>query len=165
MYDYAVEDYVMYGAIGVCKVTDICSPDFMRDETMYYVLQPVYNTSETIYAKVGSDKVSMRRSLTKPEAQKYIEDMKAAEILWFSDDKERDQEFKRILRSGDCREWICMVKGLYRTKKQRESDGKKLSQADTNIFQKAEKLLYGELALALGLNVDEMPSYIDRALS
>lgn len=165
MYDYDVEDYVMYGAIGVCKVTDICSPDFMRDGKMYYVLQPVYNASETIYAKVGSDKVSMRKSLTKAEAQSYIEDMKAAEVLWFANDKERDAEFKKILRSGDCKEWIRMVKGLYRTKKQKEMDGKKLSQADTNIFQKAEKLLYGELALALGLAVDEMPTYIDKALS
>ncbi len=165
MYEYDVEDYVMYGAIGVCKITDICSPDFMKDGNMYYVLQPVYNASETIYAKVGSDKVSMRKSLTKPEAQKYIEDMKAVEVLWFVNDKERDQEFKRILRSGDCIEWIRMVKGLYHTKKQKEMDGKKLSQADTNIFQKAEKLLYGELALALGITVDQMPAYIDQVLS
>lgn len=165
MNEYAVEDFVMYGAIGVCKITDICSLDFMRDGNMYYVLQPVYNASERIYAKVGSDKMLMRKSLTKDEAQKHIEDMKAAEVIWFANDKERDAEFKKILRSGDCKEWIRMVKGLYRTKKQKEMDGKKLSQADTNIFQKAEKLLYGELALALGIKMEEMPSYIDRVLS
>ncbi len=165
MYEYAVEDFVMYGAVGVCKVKDICSPDFMRDGGLYYVLQPVYNASETIYAKIGSDKISMRRSLTKTEAQRYIDEMKAAEVLWYANDKERDMEFKKILKSGDCKEWIKMVKGLYHTKKQKEMDGKKLSQADANIFQKAEKLLYGELALALGLNVEEMPSYIDKVLS
>lgn len=165
MYEYAVEDLVMYGAVGVCKVTDICSPDFMRDGSLYYVLQPVYNASETIYAKIGSDKISMRRSLTREEAQNFIEEMRATEVLWYTNDKERDVEFKRILKSGDCKEWIRMVKGLYHTKKQKESDGKKLSQADTNIFQKAEKLLYGELALALGLTMEEMPSYIDSVLS
>ena len=37
-------------------------------------------------------------------------------------------EFKKILKSGDCKEWIRMVKGFYYTKKQKESDGKKLSQ-------------------------------------
>ncbi len=165
MYEYAVEDFVMYGAVGVCKVTDICSPEFMRDGSLYYVLQPVYNASETIYAKIGSDKISMRRSLTKEEAQKYIEEMKAVEVLWYANDKERDMEFKKVLKSGNCAEWIRMVKGLYRKKQEKETDGKKLSQADTNIFQKAEKLLYGELALALGLEIEEMPSYIDQVLS
>lgn len=157
---YEVNEFVMYGTIGMCQVKDICTPDFASKGVLYYVLQPVYDASGMIYTKVDSDKVFMRKGITKEEAEEYINRMPVMDSLWFANDKERDSEFKDILKSGDCEKWIQMIKGIYIQKRQKEEVGKKLTQTDTNAFQKAEKLLSGELAVALGIPTDEVHGVI-----
>lgn len=162
---YALNDYVMYGTTGVCQVVDICNPGFAVDNSLYYTLQPVYDASGTIYAKVDSTKVLIRPSITKEVAQKYLALVKDMEVLWYNNDKIRDAEFKNVIKSGDVEKWLSMVKGLYAIKKQKEAEGKKLSQADTILFQKAEKLLFGELAFALNSTIDNIHGWMQTELA
>ena len=57
---YKVDDLIMYGGTGVCKVEAITRPDFEEpdENRLYYVLQPLYQ-SGTIYAPIDNDKVFM----------------------------------------------------------------------------------------------------------
>ena len=50
---YQINDLVMYGSIGVCKVTDITKPDFAGsdEEKLYYVLEPVSYTHLDVYKR------------------------------------------------------------------------------------------------------------------
>lgn len=54
---YAVNDTVMYGQSGICKITEICDRKFGRETLKYYVLRPVYGNNTVIYCPVDSDKV------------------------------------------------------------------------------------------------------------
>ena len=49
---YAVNDKVMYGQSGVCRITDICTKKFGKTAVEYYVLHPMYGEDTTIYCPV-----------------------------------------------------------------------------------------------------------------
>lgn len=157
---YEVNEHITYGTIGVCRIVDICHPSFASGDSLFYVLQPIYDAGGVIYAKVDSDKVLMRRSLTRKEASSFIDELPEITMLWYDNDKERDSLFKELLRSGDFEQWIRMIKGYYCTREQKEQNGKRLSQADTTTFQKVEKLFLGELAYALDMQPGEVDHYI-----
>ena len=61
---FKVDELVMYGGTGVCKVIEIGRPDFSDDDRLYYFLEPVYQ-SGMIYAPVDSERVVMRPLISK----------------------------------------------------------------------------------------------------
>ncbi|MDU2291865.1 MAG: CarD family transcriptional regulator [Clostridium celatum] len=43
---FKVDDYIMYGITGVCKVIDITNEKFINgDKRDYYVLSPIHNNN------------------------------------------------------------------------------------------------------------------------
>lgn len=67
--EFQVNDSVLYGAEGVCRITDICEQDFMGERAMYYVLKPVYGATSTVFVPVNNErlKAKMRRILSAEE--------------------------------------------------------------------------------------------------
>lgn len=46
---FKVDDYIMYGMMGVCKVVEIISEKFINIvKREYYVLSPIYFNNTTI---------------------------------------------------------------------------------------------------------------------
>jgi CarD family transcriptional regulator len=64
------------------------------------------------------------------------------------------------MRKCDCTEWIRIIKTLYQKKMTRLAEGKKVTTGDEKYLRQAEENLYGELAVALGINRDEVKDYI-----
>ncbi len=60
---FKINDIVIYGTEGVCKIADINDKDFMGTKKRYYVLKPVKNEFSTFFAPTDSEKVlaKMRR--------------------------------------------------------------------------------------------------------
>ena len=71
---YEIDDLIMYGSTGVCKVSDITKPDFAGsdEDRLYYVLEPLYQ-SGVIYAPVDNEKVHMRPVISEDEAKNVLE--------------------------------------------------------------------------------------------
>ena len=58
---FKVNDYVMYGMTGACKVIDIKKEKFMNNEQKEcYVLSPIYSKNMTIKIPVDNKKVIIR---------------------------------------------------------------------------------------------------------
>lgn len=157
---FQVNDYVMYGSKGVCRIEGIGPLDFGKKGTNYYFLKLLGDKAGTIYAEVGSDKVKMRKVITRNEADEIIKQITVIEGLQIQNEKMREATYRQALESGDCLRWIELMKGLNKRQQLRDSEGKKQTDMDGRTYAKAEKLLLSELSIALGKSLTEVDAYI-----
>lgn len=158
---FNVDDYIMYGKTGVCKVVDITNEKFINGEKRkYYILSPIYNNDTIIKIPLDNDKVPMRKVISKGDMTALINDIPNMEILWIDDEKKRIAQFETMLKSGQCEELIKLIKSIKFSKKYARSIGKKLEQPDRDIMKEAERLLTEEFAIILNVYPNEASSYI-----
>lgn len=158
---FNVNDYIMYGTTGVCKVLDIKKEKGINDvEEDYYVLHPVYVENGIIKIPVNNDKIFMRSILSEEEVTTIIKNIPDYETIWEDDGKKRNEKFKSILKMGECEGWIKLIKSIKLKKKQNKSVGRNMYQADEEIMKSAKKLLFEEFATVLKIQPDEVNSYI-----
>lgn len=159
---YTAGDKIIYGGSGVCTVLEVCTPNFSREERgrQYYKLCPVYGT-ETIYAPVDT-RTFMRPVMTKEEAEALIARIPEIDecVCTSHSITMLRQQYEEFFRSHDCETYIQLVKGIY----SKGAAGKKLGQTDQRYMKRAEDVLYGELAVALGIAPAEVPGYIEKTL-
>ncbi|WP_195516072.1 CarD family transcriptional regulator [Paraclostridium bifermentans] len=151
---FKVDDYIMYGRTGVCKVVDITNEKFINgEERKYYVLSPIHNNNNTIIKiPLDNTKVPMRKIISKEDVTSLINDMSNMEELWIDDEKKRSNEFKTMLKSGKCEDLIKLISN--------KRHSKKLNKADKEIIKEAERLVNEEFAIILNISPKEVNSYI-----
>lgn len=160
---FQVNDTILYGTQGVCKISEIVKRDFGGSgEADYYVLVPVYQTGSTIFVPVNSEKLTarMRRVMSVDEINELIKNIDSEKVLWIEDDVARKQSFQEIVASGDRRKLAALIRTLFLEQQRRKQAGKKLHLADEQIFKRAESLLYDELALVLKIKPDQVVPFI-----
>jgi len=158
---FKVNDYIRYGLTGVCQVIDITTESNAAEgEIQYYVLNPVYQDNLTIRVPVRNESV-MRSLATPDEVAALIAGMPGKETTWIEDMRQRKEFYKSVLRSGDNEEIVQMIKTLYVEREARLSIGKKLPLTDENMMIEAERQLYQEIALVVGISPDEVAAYIN----
>ncbi len=158
---FKVNDYVVYGSSGVCKIVDIRKEkDISNNDIEYYVLEPAYNNNMTIRTPVDNPKVLMRKIMGKEDVLSFIATMPEMETILTGDDRHRNESFKAALRTGQSEEWVKVIKTLYLEKQERLEIGKKLIKTDEDIMKAAEKNLYEEFAMALNISPDEVLPFI-----
>lgn len=159
---YSVNDTILYGSHGVCRVAGIETKDFGGNLAEYYVLRPVYSENSTIYVPVSNEKLAgkMRRVLTSGEIDQIIRAMPYEESAWVEDESERKEKYKEILAQGDRMELVKMIKALYYHQREQQAKGRRLHTADEHFFKEAEKLLYDEFALVLHIKPEQVLPFI-----
>lgn len=158
---FKVNDYVVYGTTGVCQVLDIVKEeDENNDEVQFYILQPVYNNTMKIKTPTDNDKVLMRKIITKDKVLSLIKSMPQQETIWIDDYRKRNEAYKAALKTGNCQEWIKLIKTLYLKKKEKTALGKKLMKSDEEIMKAAEKNLHEEFAVVLDITPEEVIPFI-----
>ena len=155
-------DYIIYGASGVCRVEDITtmSMDGISKDKLFYVLAPSSQKGGKIFTPVDSQKTLMRRILNRDEAEQLIDEIPDIEELWITNDKLREEKYKECMRSCDCRQWIKIIKTLYMRKLERSALGKKITSTDEKYLRMAEDYLYSELEIPLEVPRESMEEYI-----
>lgn len=159
---YEVGDYIIHGTNGVCKVDAVGKIDssIMDNKRIYYTLVPYYTKSGKIYVPTDSDKVTLRKILTKEEALDFIGRIKDVEVLWITDEKTRELEYKEAFKKHDCTEYVRIIKTIYLRRQERIAEKKKLTATDERYFRMAEDALYGELGVSLSMDKEEVREYI-----
>lgn len=165
---YSINDMIIYGNSGVCKVMDICTPEIPGavPGRLYYILQPVYH-NEKIYTPVDTD-VFMRSIITAEEAQKLIDHISTLndDILLNEDNQEIFEEhYKALWQTHDCTNLIKLIKALYFKKKSTVSLGKKFCEADERNLDRAEDALYSEFSTALNMSKEQMKNDVVKIIS
>lgn len=149
---FKVDDYIMYGRTGVCKVIDITNEKFINgEERKYYVLSPIHNNT-IIKIPLDNTKIPMRKIISKEDVTSLINDMSNMEALWIDDEKKRSNKFKTMLKSGKCEDLIKLISN--------KRYFKKLNTTDKEIIKEAERLVNEEFAIILNISPKEVNSYI-----
>lgn len=161
---YQKNEDVVYGNVGVCTVKDISELDFMSDRKLYYTLQPRYEENRIIYAPVEGHKHKIRPIITKDEAEQFIERLPSIEAGKYANEKERKEAYHEILLSGNMEKWASMIRFIHRKEEERAARGQKVAAHYTEEMKVVERLLLGELAVALEIPFGQMKSYITKKL-
>ena len=160
---FQVNESVLYGIQGVCKIVEITKKNFGQTPVEYYVLRPVYDGKDTrVFVPTQNEELTsrMRRVLSPEEAHKIVSRIPREEPIWVEEENERKVRYKEILAGGDCRELIRMIKALYLHSRSLQEKGKKLHLSDKHFLKDAEKALYDEFAHVLKLQRDEVLPFI-----
>lgn len=160
---FQVNDVIIYGAQGVCKITGTEEKTVSGKKKTYFVLKPVCDKGSTIFAPTDNEFVlkKMRRLLTIDEIHQLINSMRSENAVWVENENERKELYKSILTKGDHLDLIKMIKAIYAHKKEREAEGKRLHMSDERFFKDAEQILYNEFRYVLNLDgKNDLMTYI-----
>ena len=155
---FKIGDHVVYGSKGVCAVADITQMKMpgAEMERPYYVLHPVWDAGARVYLPADSEKAVIRKVITEEEGKQLIEEIPDIACLAVAEDKKREQDYKDVMRTCDCRRLISLIKTLAARKEERIAAGKKNTALDERYLRVAEHELYDELAIALNQSKEEV---------
>ena len=158
---FSINDTILYGTHGICRITDIIKEPFKGAKGEYYILAPAQNPASTIYVPVDNEKLTSKMSsiLSKDDIYELIKNMPDEEN-WIENKNERADHFRSILASGERSQILSLIKTIYKHREELKSIGKKLHIADETAFKNAEKIIYDEFALVLDIRKDQVIPFI-----
>lgn len=157
---YKVDDLVVYGKNGVCRIDEIGTVEVSGSDRLYYTLVPVYRNEEIIYAPVENGKIVMRHIISKEDAKALIKRIPQIDNSEDISERERESRYKEILALCDPNSLVIMIKNIYQRNCDRIREGKKATVADEKYFVLAKEQLFGELAYALEIEKSEVGNYV-----
>ena len=102
----------------------------------------------------------MRPVLSRKEALQLIDEMEETNLLGIQNEKKREEDYRASFQKCDCRELVKLIKTIYLREQKRKSEGKKITSQDERYFHMAQMNLYGELAVSLGIDREEVKEFI-----
>ena len=155
-------DYVVCGSNGVCTVEDVTTlsmPGVDKDRE-YYILKPVYTVGSTVYIPVDADERTVRKVLSREEADRLIREIPGIPLINDSNDKFLEQEYKGCMRTNQCAEWVRILKTAHLRKLKRQEMGRKITAVDAKYSRIAEDILFGELAVSLEISREQVGDFL-----
>ena len=159
---FCVGEKIVYGENGVCTVEKI-EPLGMTGaskDKLYYHLSPLIGTG-TYFAPVDSG-AFMRPVMSREEAEALIDAMPGIAPAICNDNRFNhvDAFYKELFRLHSCEALVAIVKGL----RSRMAERKTRSSRAEATMRRAKDMLHGELSVALGINIQDVESYIQERI-
>lgn len=156
-------DLVIYGSTGVCRVEAVEQPGLSGGdgEKMYYRLKPLHQDG-LIYTPAEGGKVAMRAVISRAEAEALVELIPTIHAQpWQGGTLQAlAQRYQAVVRTHDCRELLELILSIYAKRRQAESQKRRLGMVDEQYRKQAERLLHGELAVALDIPFEDMEAHL-----
>ena len=161
-----VNDVVVYGTTGVCRVDGFTDVKMGRETKQYYVLTPVANASAAVYLPTDNDQLMSRvhTLLTKAEIEKLVVSLPQDKEIWNDNPAERMRLFADVLKSGDRGQVLLAVRTLILRRRALSASGKKLHITDERALRDAQRLIYDEIAYVMGFENDKVEEYVLTAI-
>ena len=159
---YSVNDMVLYGADGVCTIANIVEKPLLGVTRLFYELHPVNRRDAVLFLPTDNEKTmaKLRRVLTRDEIISAIHSMPEEKNIWIEKESIRKETYARIIKSGDHRKVIQLIKTLYEHREQLIDSGHKMHSADENFLKEAETVLYDEFAYVLKIDRKDVLPFI-----
>ena len=161
---YQIGEFVVYGNNGVCRVEKI-GPIIMSGvdkERQYYTLAPVYTNGSTVFTPVDNAKTKLRPLISRTQVEELLSDVENIPTLQVADEKKREEVYKTAYKTFDCCEWVKLIKTSYLRKQERLQAGRHATAKDEKYLHLAEDSLYGELAISLEMDKEDVAEYIKK---
>jgi CarD family transcriptional regulator len=160
---YQNGDLVVYGTTGVCKVEGLANPEphGSNRNRQFYQLRPLYQDG-LIYTPAEGGRVPMRPVMSLEDAKHLIDLIPSihAEACHERTLQLLSQKYQTALQSCNSIVLLKLTMSVHAKRRQAEQQNHRLGMVDEKFGKQAEHLLYGELAVALGISLDDVPSYI-----
>ena len=159
---YQVGEKIIYGENGVCtveKIEPLAMSGAPKDK-LYYHLTPLVG-SGTYFTPVDSG-AYMRPVMSREEAEALIDAMPGIAPAICNDNRFNhvDAFYKELFRLHSCEALVAIVKGL----RSRMAERKTRSSRAEATMRRAKDMLHGELSVALGINIQDVESYIQERI-
>lgn len=162
---YRKSDIIVYPNGGVCVIEDIGKPEFIQSDDVYYQMRSLINNLGTIYVKVDQVRSKIRTIITCEEAETLIAQIPTMEPIYNVNDKVRDREFNDIIKSCECEQALCMMKGIFTERIRKSAAGKNLCLNDDRNYNAISKLIFLEFSLALSMSAEQAGRRIEAAFT
>ena len=153
---FNIDDYVVYKK-DVCKIIDIKENGL--NNLNYYILVPISDSSLKISVPTDNKCVFLRNHITKKQLNEIIENIPNIGIIE-NHDRMIENEYRNLLNSNKHEDLIKIIKTTYLRNKERIDNNKKTRDSDNTYFSQAEKYLYNEFSIVLGLTYEETKDYV-----
>lgn len=159
---FLIGGHVVCGSKGVCVIEQITRLNIsgVDREREYYILKPLYLSGSTVYVPVDAPKDSLRRVMSREEAEELIAKIPELSVLTITNDKLSEAVYKECMKTNQCTDWLRVIKTIYARRQKRLAAGRKMTAVDTRYLRQAEDNLHGELAVALEMERSEVEKYI-----
>lgn len=163
---YQVGETIIYGGEGACRVEAVgrLNMSGISKDKDYYTLAPLYREGK-IYAPVDTP-VFTRPIITGDEAESLIRAMPSIEAASCGERSTRllNEHYQTLLRSHSCTHMVQLIKEVYEKQQEKKTHGIRPGQVDERYMKRAEDLLHGELAAALGIPREDVAAYIRKTI-
>ncbi len=161
---YNIGDLIVHESTGVCKITDICVPEFMTGEKRHlcYMIRPVFGKNTVIYTPVDSDKVFLRPVMTKEMAMSYLGRIAQEEVDTIQAKKsaELEDKYRKAMKNTTCYDLMKLQRSILKRRRECVADGRVVSQVDDKYYKNLKKLISEELSIALEIPVEQVGDFI-----
>ena len=163
---YEIGDLIVYAGEGVCRVEEIGVPPMtgINKQRQYYTLKPLYRAG-MVYAPVDTQ-VFMRPVITREDADALIDRIPDIEPEVYENSNLRflNEYYQAQLQNYNCEGLIKLIRSTRAKREVMIGRGKKLGLVDERYMKRAQDMLHGEFAVALGIERNEVPGYIESKL-
>lgn len=154
---FQVNQRVVHSREGLSTIVGITN----MGEREYFVIHADGGKGENIYVLTNNTVNIIRPIMNKDEANQIIEYMKEVKAEFISNTKQRRDQYKKRLMSGDVRDLAYLSRQLYFFNYY-NSVGQvvKLGPTDLQMLKDAEKVLYDEFAISYDVDREKIADYI-----
>lgn len=163
---FAIGDLIVYGSMGVCRVEAVELRSLPKEgETQFYVLKPIYQTC-SVSTPVDNGKIPMRPVISREEAERLIDTIPDVHAEAYHNKvlRQLSEHYEGIIKLYDCSKLIELLLSTYDKRRLCAQQKKKFGAMDERYMKRAEDMLFGEFAVALGIDKSEVPGYITQRI-
>ena len=160
--EYKINDRVVHAREGLSTITNITK---MMDRE-YYVVVADKGERENIYVLKERTENIIRPIMSLEEGMKVVEYMKTVKAEFISNTKQRRDQYRKRLLSGNVLDLAYLSRQLYFFNYY-NSIGQvvKLGPTDLQMLKDAEKVLFDELALSFNVDRDKVDQKVAELLA
>lgn len=159
---FSINDRIIYGIAGVCKITDITENTLTGVNRKYYVLRPVDTDKSVIYVPLDNEKLTsrMRAVPSAKQLTKMLDTIRDKQLTWIDNNLERSKQYHKILSDGDIESVVVLFRTLHAYMLKLSDIGKHLPKSDERLYKECSKLLCSEFSSILNMEHSEVLSVI-----
>ncbi len=159
---FDVGDKIIVDNHGVCEIKDIVTCNFGLGEMEYFVLSPVFHDVDTVIRLPKSNHAMLKKIPNKRQANNLVNKIIKNSSIWIDSTKERKAAFNEIIHEGDEEKMAALIYSYITKKAELEENGKVISMTDKFIYERASRILYEEIAIALNIKFHEVDKLIEK---
>ena len=163
---FNIGDRIIYGSEGVFVVAEYTnSPIDKNDERVFYVLRPVYGSEgNKILTPAEGGSVFTRAVMERDAALALIDSIPDIGEVEVMNERGRRDAYRAVMGQGRGEDFVSIIKTVRRRRADFLAQKRRLSETDTDFESRAKNCLYGELAIALDIDREQVEEYIKERL-